>query len=56
MQSIIWDINPFDQWGVQLGKKLASELTDAVVGKARTAPPTVAGALARLRQWRGPGR
>ncbi len=56
VQSIIWDINPFDQWGVQLGKKLASELTDAVVGKARIAPPTVAGALARLRQWRGPGR
>jgi glucose-6-phosphate isomerase len=56
VQSIIWDINPFDQWGVQLGKKLASELTGAVVGKARIAPSTVAGALGRLRRWRGPGR
>ena len=24
VQSVIWDINPFDQWGVELGKKLAS--------------------------------
>ena len=23
VQSVIWDINPFDQWGVELGKKLA---------------------------------
>ena len=22
--SVIWDINPFDQWGVELGKQLAS--------------------------------
>jgi len=23
VQSVIWDINPFDQWGVELGKQLA---------------------------------
>lgn len=23
VQSVIWEINPFDQWGVELGKKLA---------------------------------
>ena len=22
-QAVIWDINPFDQWGVELGKELA---------------------------------
>lgn len=25
-QAIIWDINPFDQWGVELGKVLASRI------------------------------
>lgn len=25
-QSVIWDINPFDQWGVELGKRLAGQL------------------------------
>ena len=26
VQSVIWDINPFDQWGVELGKELANRL------------------------------
>ena len=26
VQSIIWDINPFDQWGVELGKTLAGRI------------------------------
>jgi glucose-6-phosphate isomerase len=25
-QAVVWDINPFDQWGVELGKVLAGEL------------------------------
>jgi glucose-6-phosphate isomerase len=25
-QSVIWDIDPFDQWGVELGKKLAERI------------------------------
>lgn len=25
VQSVIWDINPFDQWGVELGKVMAKE-------------------------------
>ncbi len=25
-QGVIWDINPFDQWGVELGKQLASAI------------------------------
>ncbi|MNY45069.1 Glucose-6-phosphate isomerase [compost metagenome] len=24
VQSVVWGINPFDQWGVELGKRLAS--------------------------------
>jgi glucose-6-phosphate isomerase len=23
VQSVVWNINPFDQWGVELGKQLA---------------------------------
>jgi glucose-6-phosphate isomerase len=30
VQSVIWDINPFDQWGVELGKKLADKLIPSV--------------------------
>ena len=26
-QGVIWDINPFDQWGVELGKQLATAIT-----------------------------
>lgn len=32
VQGIIWNINSFDQWGVELGKKLASTLQPIVAG------------------------
>ena len=54
VQGVIWDVNSFDQWGVQLGKRLASELTGAVSGAGGgTDPPAIAGALAALRSRRG---
>jgi glucose-6-phosphate isomerase len=28
VQSVIWNINPFDQWGVELGKEMATTLMD----------------------------
>ena len=31
-QSVIWDINPFDQWGVELGKVMASGVLSAFNG------------------------
>jgi glucose-6-phosphate isomerase len=34
VQSIIWDINPFDQWGVEYGKQLAGRLLPIIEGKA----------------------
>jgi glucose-6-phosphate isomerase len=53
VQGVIWDVNSFDQWGVQLGKRLASELAGAVGGgKAERDPLAVAGALAALRKKR----
>ena len=32
LQSVLWGINAFDQWGVELGKRLADELLPAVRG------------------------
>jgi glucose-6-phosphate isomerase len=26
VQSVVWNINPFDQWGVELGKQLAGKI------------------------------
>ena len=33
-ESVIWDINPFDQWGVEYGKQLASRLLPIIEGRA----------------------
>ena len=33
VMSVIWDINPFDQWGVELGKKIADKMTLALAGQ-----------------------
>lgn len=32
VQGVVWGINSFDQWGVELGKKLALEIAPAVTG------------------------
>jgi glucose-6-phosphate isomerase len=32
-QSVIWDIDPFDQWGVELGKKLAERIIGELADK-----------------------
>jgi glucose-6-phosphate isomerase len=45
-QGVVWGIDSFDQWGVELGKKLALELEPAVAGEtvpdAVTDPSTTA--------------
>jgi glucose-6-phosphate isomerase len=52
VQGVLWDVNSFDQWGVQLGKLLAAELAPAVGGEAVISPPAVTGALRALRGFR----
>lgn len=49
-QGVIWDVNSFDQWGVELGKRLASDLQDPA--NADGLPPIIAAALAKWRSWR----
>ena len=34
VEGVIWGINCFDQWGVELGKELATALQPLVEGKA----------------------
>ncbi len=36
VQSVIWNINPFDQWGVELGKQLAGKILVELAEKAST--------------------
>ena len=33
-QGVLWDINSFDQWGVELGKRLAIPIYDQLAGKS----------------------
>ena len=35
VEGVLWGIDSFDQWGVELGKKLASTLSEAVTGEKR---------------------
>jgi glucose-6-phosphate isomerase len=42
VQGSIWNINSFDQWGVELGKKMANNLLDKASGASEMDPSTVA--------------
>lgn len=54
VQSVVWGINAFDQWGVELGKKLADQLTPAVrePSKAQGTSARVLQLLQRIDAWR----
>jgi glucose-6-phosphate isomerase len=53
VQSVIWGINAFDQWGVELGKKMCEEVLPLVRDPASAgARPALKPLLARLSQWR----
>jgi len=52
-QSVIWGINAFDQWGVELGKKLAESVAPAVENPTGTqADPSLRGLLGHVARWR----
>ncbi|MDH6153638.1 MULTISPECIES: glucose-6-phosphate isomerase [Paraburkholderia] len=54
VQGIIWNINSFDQWGVELGKKLAVVIESEVrsSGAASTHDSSTYGLIRRFRQRR----
>ncbi|MCC7516467.1 MAG: glucose-6-phosphate isomerase [Pseudomonadales bacterium] len=37
VQSVLWNINPFDQWGVELGKQLSGPIFAALTGQSTDA-------------------
>ncbi|MEP3279978.1 MAG: glucose-6-phosphate isomerase [Stappiaceae bacterium] len=51
VEGAIWDINSFDQWGVELGKELATELLPMVNGESPSEgkDSSTLGLLAKLR-------
>jgi glucose-6-phosphate isomerase len=51
-QSVIWGINAFDQWGVELGKKLADSLAPALEDPQKNNEPALRGLLAQVAKWR----
>jgi glucose-6-phosphate isomerase len=54
-QGAIWHIDSFDQWGVELGKELATQLLPVVEGKQDAAgrDASTAGLVAHIQHLRG---
>jgi glucose-6-phosphate isomerase len=49
VQSVLWGINAFDQWGVELGKQLAGQLLPALSGEVEAGDPVTRELLALIR-------
>ncbi|HTO80049.1 MAG TPA: glucose-6-phosphate isomerase [Methylocystis sp.] len=56
VQSVIWDINPFDQWGVELGKELAGRLAPIVADSSRSTADLDASTACLIEWQRAAGR
>jgi glucose-6-phosphate isomerase len=56
-QGVTWNIDSFDQWGVELGKVLAKQLVPVLTGDAglEGLDASTAALVARYRMWRGRG-
>ena len=57
-EGAVWDINSFDQWGVELGKELALSLAPIVANNAAGTAAldrSTAGLVAHLRELRAAG-
>jgi len=53
VQSVVWDVNPFDQWGVELGKKLATPMAVGLrSGSLSDGVPHIQQLLAQVQRWR----
>lgn len=49
VQGVIWNINSFDQWGVQLGKRIAGEISERIDTNAADFDASTQGLLALVR-------
>ncbi len=48
VEGVIWDVNSFDQWGVELGKAMASSVMSVAAGGADELDPSTLELLKRL--------
>lgn len=51
-QSVIWGVDAFDQWGVELGKKLAESITPLVRGQGAAQSASLRGTLSLISEAR----
>jgi glucose-6-phosphate isomerase len=51
-QAVIWDIDPFDQWGVELGKQLAERILPELRGDGEHEPEHDSSTTALIRRYR----
>jgi glucose-6-phosphate isomerase len=49
LQSVLWQINAFDQFGVELGKRLAGQLLPALRGQGQPEDPVTQAVLGEIR-------
>ncbi|WP_249978131.1 glucose-6-phosphate isomerase [Vreelandella olivaria] len=49
VQGVIWNINSFDQWGVQLGKRIAGEISERIDANAADFDASTQGLLKLVR-------
>jgi len=57
VQGIVWNIYSFDQWGVELGKQLASKILPELDGDAKVGSHDAStNGLINLYKARRPGR
>ncbi|ERL51225.1 glucose-6-phosphate isomerase [Halomonas huangheensis] len=49
VQGVIWNINSFDQWGVQLGKRIAGEISERIDERSQDFDASTQGLLGLVR-------
>ena len=53
VQAMVWGINPFDQWGVELGKHLAARFVPRIHDRSGNMPdPATAGIFDKYLEWK----
>ncbi|MEM9173556.1 MAG: glucose-6-phosphate isomerase, partial [Pseudomonadota bacterium] len=54
VEGVIWGVNSFDQWGVELGKHQAKSLAPAVADPSRASAVNVStkALLRQIKRWR----
>jgi len=53
VQSVVWGVNAFDQWGVELGKQLAAAILPLVAGQGTAGTASLQATLDQLKRLRG---